>query len=68
MVEKASQCLGGVAIKNTWIGGIPLVLQVVVGQPHGRGGTQLGVLVSLLNEMKQLFFVTLLHLLNFYIA
>ncbi len=44
------------------------MLQVVVGQPHGRGGTQLGVLVSLLNEMKQLFFVTLLHLLNFYIT
>jgi hypothetical protein len=39
MVVKANQSLRGVAIKNTWTRGIPLMLQVVVGQPHG-GGTQ----------------------------
>jgi hypothetical protein len=41
------------------------VLQVVVGQPHGKGGTQLGVLVSLLNEMKQFFFYYIVTLVKF---
>jgi hypothetical protein len=41
------------------------VLQVVVGQPHGRGGMELGVLVSLLNEMRQFFSYYIVTLFKF---
>jgi hypothetical protein len=50
------------------------VLQVVVGQPHGRGGTQLGVLVSSSNEFFLLhcyacsiFILHKLSFLNFFV-
>ncbi len=41
------------------------MFQVVVGQPHGGGGTQLGMLVSLLNKMRQFFFGYIVTLVKF---